>query len=123
MEVRQKRQRVVARWAREAFGELEARSLAQRALRLLEEAAEAAQACSVDLGTAISCLHIVYGKPTGDLSQELGGIGVTVLALADAAGLQADECERDEVGRILGKPIAYFRERNKAKNLAGLNAL
>lgn len=122
MSARTKRQQVVGRWAINAFGEAEAKGITQRSLRLLEEAAEAAQAGGVNIEKAIELLLYVWNRPPGELSQEIGGVGVTLLALAQAMEVDADDCERDEVGRILSKPIEYFRERNKAKNDAGFKA-
>ncbi len=55
----------------------------------------------------------------GDLRQELGGVGVTTLALAAAAGVDADCCELSEVHRVLSKPLEHFTARNAAKNEAG----
>lgn len=64
-------------------------------------------------------VEFVFGRPVGDLAQEIGGVGVTTLALANAAGYNADKCEEDEVQRILAKPRSHFTARNQAKNEAG----
>lgn len=53
----------------------------------------------------------------------MGGLGITVLALAAAAGLSADEAEQRELDRVLAKPLEWFHARNKVKNDAGFNAL
>ncbi len=119
---RDERQATVAKWCAEAFGQDHASSLPQRGLRLLEEALEAAQAAGVPLAQAHHVVDYVYGRPVGELQQELGGIGVTVLALAAAAGLSAEEAEAREVARVLSKPIEHFRRRNIEKNEAGLEA-
>lgn len=116
------RQVVVSRWAAQAFGVEQATSLPQRGIRLLEEAVEAAQAAGVDRGTARTVLEFVFDRPPGQLGQELGGVGVTVLALAQAAGLSAEAEEEREVERVLSKPVAEFAQRNAAKNAAGLVA-
>jgi hypothetical protein len=44
---------------------------------------------------------------------------MTLLALAAAAGLSADEAEVDEMLRVLNKPLEHFTARNEAKNAAG----
>lgn len=116
---RKDRQEVVIRWCRQAFG---ADSVKQRAMRLLEEAIEAAQAAGVEEPQALRVLTYVYGRPVGELGQELGGVGVTLLALAATAGLDADMEERKEIDRVLSKPIEHFRARNEAKNAVGLKA-
>lgn len=120
--VRNMRQEAVGCWAQEAFGKEEATSLYQRGLRLLEEAIETGQACEVSPEHVHKLVDYVYSRPVGVLAQELGGVGTTVLALAEAAGLSADRCEEQEVTRILDKPISHFQQRNKVKNDAGFAA-
>lgn len=63
----------------------------------------------------------VYAKPAGELRQELGGLGVTLLALAQAAGLSADDAETREIARVMAKPLAHFAARNAAKKAAGFH--
>lgn len=116
------RQRAIAQWARSAFGEQEATNLAQRGLRLAEEAIKAAQAAGVDKDMLLRLVEHVYARPKGQLRQELGGVGICLLALAHAAGLDADSCEQDESRRVLSLSIDHFRARNEAKNAAGFRA-
>lgn len=119
---REFRQISVHAWAVQAFGLEEANSITQRGLRLLEEAAEAFQACGGTVEMAHKLIDHVFSRPVGELAQELGGTGVTLLALAQAAGLDAEAEEVREVERVLSKPIEHFRQRNAAKNAAGLKA-
>lgn len=120
---RELRQQRVFAWAKAAFGEAQATSLAQRGLRLLEEAAEAFQAAGGTAELARACVDHVFSRPTGTLGQELGGVGVTLLALAAAADTSADYQESREVERVLSKPLEHFAQRNAAKNAAGLVAM
>jgi|SRR5277367_1761673 len=113
------RQAQICAWATAAFSAEEATSLPQRGIRLLEEAVEAFQACGGIEEAAHRLVGFVFSRPPGEIGQELGGVGVTVLALAAAAGLSADVEERREVERILSKPIEEFTKRNEAKNAAG----
>lgn len=122
-ERRTHRQKKVSAWAREAFGVEEAMSLPQRGLRLLEEAVEAFQSCGGTEAKAVELVKFVFARPVGPLSGELGGVGVTLLALAAAAGLSADVAEEQEVQRVLSKPIAHFAERNRVKNEAGFRVV
>lgn len=108
---RDDRQAQIASWAAKAFGHAEATSLPQRGLRLLEEAIEAFQACAGD--------EAIAHKPPGTVGQELGGVAVTTLALAAAAGLSADAEECREIDRVLSKPLHEFTARNASKNAAG----
>lgn len=116
---RDRRQETIAIWAAKAFGQIEATSLPQRGLRLLEEAVEAFQACGGAEAKAHELVTFVFARPPGGIGQELGGVAVTTLALAAAAGLSADEEESREIYRVLGKPLREFTERNAAKNAAG----
>ena len=117
--VRNARQAKVLEWVHQAFGK---DSVRQRAIRLLEEAAEAYQAAGGDETMAIRLMSYVFRRPVGDLPQELGGIGVTLLALAATAGLSADVEEQREMARVLSKPVEHFAARNAAKNAAGFKA-
>jgi NTP pyrophosphatase (non-canonical NTP hydrolase) len=116
---RQSRQWRVGEWCVAAFGKDESTNLPQRGLRLLEEAAECAQACGVEWGIANKLMKYVWGRPPGSTAQELGGVQLCCLALAEAAQLDADECELREVNRVLAKPLEHFAARNKAKNDLG----
>lgn len=118
---RGERQRAVYDWALACFGEEHVTSLPQRALRLLEEAIEAYQAVGGPIDLAHNCVDVVFSRKVGELYQELGGIGVTLLALAQAAGLDANKAEYDEVQRVLSLPPEHFRKRNEEKNKLGLN--
>lgn len=116
---RDQRQALIADWARAAFGEAEATGLPQRGIRLLEEAIEAFQACGGDEAIAHKLVKFVFARPPGEVGQELGGVAVTALALAAAAGLSADEEECREIQRVLGNPLSEFTARNASKNAAG----
>lgn len=102
------RQTLVGRWCVAAFGEKQTTSLPYRGIRFMEEAIETAQAAGCDQEMIHRLVDYVFARPVGQLGQELGGVGVTVLALANAAGLDADAEERAEVDRVLAKPLAFF---------------
>lgn len=116
---RDRRQEMIASWAEMAFGREEATGLPQRGLRLLEEAIEAFQACGGDAAIAHKLVSFVFERPPGEVGQELGGVAVCVLALAAAAGVDADEEEAREIHRVLSKPLGEFTQRNASKNAAG----
>jgi len=118
---RDQRQATLAEWCAATFGVQHAASLPQRAVRLLEESLEAYQSAGADPAMAHRLIDYVFGRPVGELRQELGGVGVCLLALAAAAHESADACEAREVARIQAKPIEHFRARNDAKNAAGFN--
>lgn len=118
---RDQRQAATAEWCIAAFGEVHTRCLPQRGIRMLEEAVELAQACGCEREMAHRLVDYVFDRPPGDVRQELGGVGITTLAVAFAAGVSADEAEKDELARVLSKPLDHFAARNKAKNAAGFN--
>jgi hypothetical protein len=121
-ESRSSRQARVATWVIAAFTEEQAKSLPQRGVRLAEEAIELAQAAGTPAAMLHRLIDHVYSRPVGTVRQEMGGVGVTLLAFAAAAGEDADECEDTEFARVLAKPIEHFHRRNKEKNDAGFAA-
>lgn len=120
---RRTRQANVSAWCISAFGDDHAKSVEQRAIRLIEEAIEAGQACGCDPTMIHRLVDHIFAKPAGDLHQELGGVGVTLLALAEAARLDADQAEHAEYLRVVSLPLEHFAARNAAKNAAGFNVL
>lgn len=119
---RHRRQAIIGNWCCAAFGVAEATSIPQRGIRLLEEAAELAQACGVDREMAHALLDYVWARPVGQIKQEAGGVGITLLALCSAARLSAEVCEIEEARRVMDKPLEHFARRNAAKNEAGFRA-
>jgi hypothetical protein len=118
---RSERQMQIAQWVKDAFGEEQAASLPHLGIRMMEEAIELAQAAGTDKDMIHKLVDFVYGRPVGGIGNELGGLSVTALALASAAGLDLDAEEANEVRRVLTIPIARFRERNANKNAAGFD--
>jgi len=119
---RETRQAQVLTWCTDAFGHEEANSLPQRAVRLLEESIEAAQSAGVSRETARRLIDYIFDRPPGELGQEIGGVGLTLLALAEVAEVSADGEERREIDRVLSKSLEHFTARNKTKNDCGFLA-
>lgn len=119
---RLERQRSIGEWATAAFGREQSLSIPHRGIRHLEESAELAQSCGVDEAMAHKLVSYVWSRPAGEIAQEMGGVGVTLLALAHAAGLDVDAEELREVQRVLSKPLEHFARRNDTKNQAGFLA-
>jgi len=118
---REGRQKACHRWCMAAFGQGQASSIPQRGIRLAEEAIEAAQAAGCARDMLHKLVDHIFDRPAGELGQELGGVAVTTLALAEAAGLSAEDSEISELARVMAKPLEHFKERNEAKNAAGFN--
>lgn len=118
---RDERQQIVYHWGVAAFGIAHMESLPQRGIRLLEEAIEAYQATGATAETAHKLIDYIFAREPGNIAQELGGVAITLLALATTAGLSADKAETDELKRVLAKPSAHFAKRNEEKNAAGFD--
>ncbi len=90
----------VAKWVREVFTEKEAHDVPERALRMVEEAIELAQACEVDAATLHRLVDYVMGRSVGRQGAEIAGTMVTLYALASAVGCDADLEFEIELKRI-----------------------
>lgn len=108
----------VLTWAVEAFGST-ARDPLERAARLVEEAIEVAQAEGLSPVIIKRIMDRVYSRPPGDLWQELGGLQVTALALAQNRGLELDSCARMEFQRVRSKPMGWWCRKHQEKIDAG----
>jgi hypothetical protein len=112
---------VVFQWAVRCFGTKHVYDKEARALRLLEEAVELAQALGVPAEKCKLCVDVVYSRPVGVPEQELGGVMVCASLLGSImseAGMQ--EFYEEEVCRILKKSPEHFLKRNQEKENLGL---
>lgn len=116
---RGERQVHIYNWVFETFGPLNA-GLEERAARFFEEAAELAQACDVSRAKIDRILDVVYSRPPGAIAQEIGGVSITLLALAEAAGVDAEKAEASESARVLAKPPSHWRQRHQQKADQGI---
>lgn len=116
--IRDHRQHVVAQWTLRTFGAA-SMTAEERAGRFLEEAMELAQ-CFIPKEKAQRLLDYVYSRPVGNPTQEMGGVGVTLLVLAEVLGLSASGEEMKESERVRAIPAEVFRARHNAKAAAGV---
>jgi NTP pyrophosphatase (non-canonical NTP hydrolase) len=114
-------QEVVGKWCNRCFGSTVFKSLKERSSRSLEEAIELGQAAGVEAEYIHKLVDYVYARPKGEVEQELAGLGVTLLAFAEAAGLDLEQLVRREISRILHKHPDHFRERHQAKADIGIS--
>lgn len=114
------RQRAGLDWALRCFGAAAAHNHDERVRRFAEEALELAQSARMSEEAAIDLVRYVYSRPAGELTQEVGGVSLSLLNLCEFVGVSADECELRELNRVLSKDPAYFRARQNAKALAGV---
>lgn len=120
LSVRDERQQELADLVERIWGRANLINVAERVARLVEEAAELAQAEGLPFEFVLRIVRHVYAKLPGDPAQELGGLGVTLLAYAASKGLSADACEAAEVRRIRGLSVEHLRARHQAKADAGI---
>lgn len=116
---RTNRQAVAYAWVERTFGH--AASLPkERACRFIEEAVELAQAVGLDAHEVEKIVGHVFDKPRGDTSQEVGGVGVTLLALCESLRIDANHEEDRELARVLAIDPEHFRKRHNVKADAGI---
>lgn len=101
-------------WLLACFGELIARDKTERNHRFLEEALEVVQACGCTQSEANQLVAYVYGRPTGEANQEVGGAIVTLVALCLARDIDFMEAGETELQRIWTK-VEQIREKQAAK--------
>ena len=89
----------VGRWMLACFGRHISRDRAERNYRFLEEALELVQSKGCTASEAHQLVDYVFSRPVGEPFQELGGVMVTLAALANAADLNMDIAAETELLR------------------------
>lgn len=112
----------VGKWVGEVFDYETRMNRPERALRLLEEAIEYAQAVDVSLELVHRCANHVYEKPVGEPAQELAGVAVTLLAAAESQEVSLGTVLYQELERIESAEMrASMHLRHEKKRQAGLS--
>jgi hypothetical protein len=101
----------IGRWCERVFGVHVANDREVRAYRFFEEATELVQAIGLTRDEAHMLVDYVYGRPVGEVLQEIGGTGVTLLALCAALKVDFDSATKLEFNRcddreVIAKIIA-----------------
>lgn len=104
----------VAAWMNACFGREIAEDRIERNFRFLEEALELVQACGCGRSDAHQLVDYVYDRPWGKIGQEIGGVLVTLAALANAHGQDVTRCGDEELARIWTR-IQTIRAKQAAK--------
>lgn len=112
-------QKQIEEWVTLCFGADQLNEPKVRAMRLVEEAIEFAQAVGVPVDKCHQLSEYVYGRPPGEAAQELGGVALTAIAAASSLKLQFGAALLDEVQRVTSKPPEHFAARNQVKREAG----
>jgi hypothetical protein len=115
MLVSQAAQRRIRNWVEDRLG-FGAMNSVERGRRMLEEAAELAQACGVKKEQAALIVERVYDKEPGAVFKEVGAALVTVLGVAESYHYDATKCLEAELERIEDLPLQSTVDR-QMKNL------
>lgn len=102
----------VAVWMQKCFGQVISADTVERNHRFLEEALELVQACGCSHSEAHQLVDYVFGRPVGEMHQEVGGVQVTLAALCEAQGLDMHRDGETELERI-NDPVTVEKIRAK----------
>lgn len=69
----------------------------ERNFRFFEEATELVQAGGMTKDECLQLIDYVYGRPIGDIKQEVGGTLVTLFGLINAHGIDSEQCAKEEI--------------------------
>ena len=86
----------------------------ERAMRFLEESLELVQALGLTQAQALAVAMHVFGRPVGYVSQEIGGVMVTLAALCHTADDDMRLSGERELARVWTK-IGMIRAKHEAK--------
>lgn len=113
-----------ARWVSQCLGTAALFNRKERALRLLEEALELAQAEGIEPMMVEKLFRHVYAKPKGDPRQEAAGVGTCLFSWAIAAGERLGHVIFEELERV-SDPVVMenVRIKNMEKRRTGLSFL
>ncbi|KKL19838.1 hypothetical protein LCGC14_2461430 [marine sediment metagenome] len=111
-------QEKVLKWAVDIFGPI-AKNRDERAARLVEEAIEIAQVEELPMEVIQRILERVYERPAGFLTQEIGGLMITLEALAENTGWDVGVCADDEWHRVQSKTPEWWKNKHAEKVAAG----
>lgn len=92
----------------------------ERALRLMEEAIELAQAEGVSREQAAGIVSRTYDRPVGSPKNEGAQVALCLVAWAQASGYDAMALALHEMERIEALPPEHWHKRHAAKTAAGL---
>lgn len=92
-------QRTVGVWLETCFGTEIAEDKTERSHRFLEEALELVQSAGCTKEEALQLVDYVYDRPVGELTQEIGGVAVTLAAFCHAHCISLDRSAETELHR------------------------
>lgn len=116
-------QQQVRQWVLHCFGQQVADDIATRCFRFFEEAGELCQALGMRKEDALKLVEYTWNRPPGEPRQEMGGVMVTLAALATPAGIIMEREGWSELARIMLPAVTEkIRAKQQAKAAIGLGA-
>jgi len=116
-------QQRIGSWVVDVYGMASLLDLMERGYRCIEEVLELGQVLGVPPSMVSTIMNRVYKRPVGDLRQEVSGVVLTAMALAEAAGFRVDDVVADELHRIHSLPREFFVAKHQEKVIAGTSRL
>lgn len=116
-------QRQILQWACQTFGTETAANTGERISRFAEESLELMQSAGMDKTAVLKLVNYVYSRPAGEIKQEIGQVGVSLLGYAEHIGISAEAEEAEEqaeFNRIRSLPIKHWLSRQNAKAKKGI---
>lgn len=101
-------------WMLSCFGPKISSDITERNHRFIEEALELIQATGATASECHQLVDYVFGRESGEMKQEIGGVMVTLAALCNALGINMNECGEVELERIW-KNIEKIRAKQAVK--------
>lgn len=105
---------MILNWAKSTFGPV-AFDPAERAARLLEEAAEVAQAMGVKPEVARAIVGRTYSRPVGEVDKEVGGVLVCAYSICALIGKSPAEALYEECNRVTGRDRSEWVAKHEEK--------
>lgn len=90
----------VAEWVETAFGARVAADKVEGNHRFLEEALELVQSLGCPQSDAHELVRYVYGRPQGEVNQEVGDVMLTLMALCNASDIDVTRASEKELKRV-----------------------
>jgi hypothetical protein len=106
-------------WTTACFGEATATNVLERNYRFLEESLELVQAGGITKDQVLLMVDYVFGRPKGEVNQEVGGTLVTLAAFCNARGINLQKAAVDEMERFAAN-MDKIREKHKTKTLKAI---
>ena len=114
----------VRRWGMHTFGLVVMRDRRERGFRFCEESLELVQAIGLSKEDVIKLVDYVYGRPIGNIKEEIGGVGTTLASVCTAHDIDMEDCFDNELDLKCWPNSAKIKakhasKKNKSSSLPG----